>query len=90
MSTYLKEACSIISEQGFSNEYDDGEIQHPFLFVSDRGKGLKLALQSVQEIRKRAVQNILKQAIARSSVKNILIRDANRKSVLIQILKSLD
>jgi hypothetical protein len=44
MSNYLKEACPIISEQSFSNECDDGGIQHPFLFVSDRDKGLKLAL----------------------------------------------
>ena len=47
MLNYLKEACPLISEQGFSDECDDGEIQHPFLFVSDRDKGLKLALRSV-------------------------------------------
>ena len=47
MLKYLKEACPIISEQGFGNERDDGEIQHPFLFVSDRDKGLKPALRSV-------------------------------------------
>ena len=44
MLKYLKEVCPIISDQGFSNECDDGEIQHPFLYVSDLNKGLKLAL----------------------------------------------
>ncbi|KAI2504091.1 MULE transposase domain [Fragilaria crotonensis] len=46
MLKYLK-ACPIISEQGFGNERDNGEIQHPFLFVSNRDKGLKLALRNV-------------------------------------------
>ena len=43
MLNYLKEACPIIFEQGF-NECDDEEIQHPFLFISDRDEGLKLSL----------------------------------------------
>ena len=43
----LKQACPIISEQGFSDEVDEGETPHPFLFVSDRDKGLKPALRNV-------------------------------------------
>ena len=56
MLTLLKEACPILSSQGFVP--DDGVVgveyprayldyRHPFIFVSDRDKGLKPALQAV-------------------------------------------
>ena len=52
--TLLKEACPIFSTQRFHDSVEGMEFsgafldyQHPFLFVSDRDKGLKPALQAV-------------------------------------------
>ena len=52
--TLLKEACPILSTQGFHDSVEGMEFplafldyQHPFLFVSDRDKDLKPALQAV-------------------------------------------
>ena len=55
MLTLLKEACPILELQGFvpvgvaGMEYPRSylDYQHPFIFVSDRDKGLKPALQAV-------------------------------------------
>ena len=55
MLTYLKEACPIISEQGKGEGVDDALLPTisasnrgtPFLFVSDRDKGLKEAVKEV-------------------------------------------
>ena len=52
--TLLKEACPILSKQGFHDSVKGMEspraflnYRHPFLFVSDWDKGLKPALQAV-------------------------------------------
>jgi hypothetical protein len=46
----LKQACPIISEQGFSQDDRSKTAsmngQRPFIFVSNRDKGLKLALKN--------------------------------------------
>ena len=50
MLCLLKEACPILTEQGFGDfpVLDaDGVMRRPFLFVSDRDKGLKPALRVV-------------------------------------------
>ena len=55
MLTLLKEACPILSSQGFVPDGVAGveyprayvDYRHPFIFVSDRDKGLKPALQAV-------------------------------------------
>jgi hypothetical protein len=43
----LKEACPIISNQGYGDVDTDGVVRPPFLFISDRDKGLKPALNSL-------------------------------------------
>ncbi len=92
MLKYLKEACPIISEQGFGNERDDGEIQHPFLFVSDRDKGLKPALRSVFPRNKETscAKHIEANVVPEVCSTMCSICDGNRKTFLLQILKSLD
>ena len=52
MLGHLREACPILSEQGFESGAVidgemDGEHRHPFVFMSDCDKGLKLALREV-------------------------------------------
>ena len=44
MLCLLKESCPIISNQGYGNVDTDGVVRPPFLFISDRDKGLKQAL----------------------------------------------
>ena len=43
----LKEACPIISTQGDGDVDNDGVVRPPFMFISDRDKGLKPALKLV-------------------------------------------
>ena len=52
--TLLKEACPILSTQGFHDSVEGRhfpgaflDYRHSFVFMSDRDKGLKLALESV-------------------------------------------
>ena len=47
MLRLLKEACPIISNQGYGDVETDGVVRPPFLFISDRDKGLKPALKAV-------------------------------------------
>ena len=48
MLRLLKEACPIIEEQGCGGEVDtEGVVRPPFVFISDRDKGLKPALKEV-------------------------------------------
>ncbi|KAI2505523.1 MULE transposase domain [Fragilaria crotonensis] len=47
MLRYLKKACPIIGEQVYGNVDVDGVARPPFLFISDRDKGLKPALKAV-------------------------------------------
>ncbi len=42
MLRFLKEACPIIEDQGCGGEVDtEGVVRPPFVFISDRDKGLK-------------------------------------------------
>jgi hypothetical protein len=52
--TLLKEACPILSTQGFHDSVEGMhfpgaflDYRHPFVFISDRDKGLKPALEAV-------------------------------------------
>jgi hypothetical protein len=47
MLQLLKEACPIINDQGYGDTDTDGVVRPPFLFISDRDKGLKPALKAV-------------------------------------------
>jgi hypothetical protein len=47
MLLLLKEACPIIDDQGYGDTDTDGIVRPPFLFISDRDKGLKPALKAV-------------------------------------------
>ncbi|KAI2512166.1 MULE transposase domain [Fragilaria crotonensis] len=47
MLELLKKACPIIDDQGYGDTDTDGVVRPPFLFISDRDKGLKEALKSV-------------------------------------------
>jgi MULE transposase domain/SWIM zinc finger len=47
MLQLLKEACPIIDDQGYGDTDTDGVVRPPFLFISDRDKGLKPALKAI-------------------------------------------
>jgi hypothetical protein len=49
MLMFLKEACPILSQQGFedNNSHVASDYRYPFSFISDRDKGLKPALREV-------------------------------------------
>jgi hypothetical protein len=49
MLMLLKEACPILSQQGFEDDshVDGSDYRYPFSFISDRDKGLKPALREV-------------------------------------------
>jgi hypothetical protein len=47
MLELLKKACPTIDNQGYGDTDTDGVITPPFLFISDRDRGLKPALKAV-------------------------------------------
>jgi hypothetical protein len=47
MLELLKKVCPIIDDQGYGETDTDGVVRPPFLFISDKEKGLKEALKAV-------------------------------------------